>query len=70
MVVRQPIALHCRTCASRTGDESIARIPDLAHDKTDPQSPLLDPSLRGQFLALDRSHVLDLQVHGREILAC
>lgn len=57
-----------RASARRAGDEPIARVADLALDETDPQPPLLDPSLGRKLPRLDRPHVLYLQIHRREIL--
>lgn len=54
--------------AGCAGQESISRVADFAFDKTDSQASLFDPSLGGESLAFDRTHVLNLQVDCREVL--
>ena len=56
-----------RACAGRASDQSIASVSYLALDKSDPQPPLLDPSLGDQSPTLDGPHVLNLQIHRRKV---
>ena len=58
-----------RAGARRACDESIATVANLALDKTHPQSSLFDFGRGSEQSARDRTHVLDLQIDSRKVLA-